>query len=62
MKFIIKILTNGRVISAVISALGAIVSACCAGCKLTMGEMAIKDFNAEIFNSFHSSTNQIKAN
>lgn len=54
---ILKLITNGRVISAVISALGAIVSALCAGCKLAFGEMSFKDFEAEIFSLYNTSTN-----
>lgn len=54
---LLKILINGRVISAVISALGAIISAACAGCKLTLGEMSVKDFEAEIFSSYNTITN-----
>lgn len=57
MRLILKVLTNGRVISAVISALGAIVSACCAGCRLAFGEMSFKDFEAEIFSSYNTTTN-----
>lgn len=57
---LIKILTNGRVISAVVSALGAIISACFAGCKLCVGEVSVKDFNAEIFSAYNSITNSIK--
>lgn len=48
MKMLIKVLTNGRVMSAVISAVGAIISAICAGCRLACGEMTIKEFEAEI--------------
>lgn len=60
MKTIIKILTNGRVMSAVISALGAIVSAMCAGCKLYCGELAIKDFECAITGTQNVSTNDVK--
>lgn len=48
MKTVIKIITNGRVISAVVSALGAIISAICAGCKLYCGELSVKEFEASI--------------
>lgn len=60
MRLIIKVLTNGRVISAVVSALGAIISACCAGCRLAFGEMSFRDFEAEIFSSYNQVTNQIQ--
>lgn len=60
MKCILKILTNGRVMSAVISALGAIVSAMCAGCKLYCGELAIKDFECAITGTQNVSTNEVK--
>lgn len=56
---VIKVLTNGRVISAIISALGAIVSAFFAGCKLYVGEMTLKEFEAEIFSAFNTTTNEI---
>lgn len=59
MSKILKILTNGRVISAVISALGAIVSACCAGCRLYCGEMAISKLECDIFSPYHSMTNKV---
>lgn len=58
MSKIIKICTNGRVISAIVSALGAIISAICAGCKLYCGEIAVKDFDCEIFSQYHSLTNK----
>lgn len=60
MRLIFKVLTNGRVISAVVSALGAIISACCAGCRLAFGEMTFKDFEAEVFSSYNQITNQIQ--
>ena len=57
---IIKVLFQPRVITALISALGAIVSACFAGCKLGFTELAVKDFEAEIFSVYNNSTNLIQ--
>ncbi len=57
MRKIIKVLANGRVMSAIISALGAIVSAVCAGCKLYLGELTFKDFEAEIYSAYSNTTN-----
>lgn len=57
---ILKIIANPRVVTAVISALGAIISACCAGCRLAFGEMSFKDFEAEIFSSYNTITNQME--
>lgn len=56
---VLKVLTNGRVISAIVSAIGAIISAVCAGCKLYCGEIAVKDYGCEIFSQYnnHSITN-----
>lgn len=56
---IFKILFNPRVATAIVSAIGAIVSALCAGCQLCIGELAVKDFNAEIFGN-NNSTNKIE--
>lgn len=56
---ILKICTNGRVISAVVSALGAIISAAFAGCRLCCGEVAVKDFNCEIFSQYNTITNGV---
>ena len=56
---VIKILTNGRVISAIVSAIGAIISACCAGCKLYCGELTVKDFDCAIWDVNHSITNVV---
>ena len=48
---------NPRVISAVVSALGAIVSAIFAtGCVLRVREVGIKDFDAEIFSDRNART------
>ena len=58
-KKILKVLFNPRVVTAIISAIGAVISAVCAGCKLSMGEMCVKDFSAEIFNVYHSITNGV---
>lgn len=57
MRKIIKVLTNGRVLSAIVSALGAIISAVCAGCKLYLGELSVKDFKAEIYSAYSNTTN-----
>ena len=54
---VIQILTNGRVISAIVSALGAIISAVCAGCKLYCGELAVKDFDMSIWDVNRAVTN-----
>lgn len=55
MKKILSICTNGRVISAVVSALGAIISALCAGCRLYCSE-----FSLEIDTpNYHSITNKV---
>ena len=54
---VIKILANGRVISAIVSAIGAIISACCAGCKLYCGELTVKDFDCAFWDVNHSITN-----
>lgn len=59
MKTIFRILTNGRVMSAVVSAIGAIISALCAGCRLYCGELAVKDFDCSI-TGFHTVTNDVK--
>lgn len=56
----VKALLNPRVISAIVSAIGAIISALFAGCSLCMGELSIKDFKAEIFNQYHSVTNSME--
>lgn len=43
-----KILLNGRLWSAVVSAIGAIVSALCAGCRLYLGEMQVSELECSI--------------
>lgn len=48
MKRFLKILFSRQVITAVISAIGAIVSVAVAGCRLSLGEMSVKDMSAEI--------------
>lgn len=46
---VLKILTDRRVATAIVSAVSAIVCAVCAGCKLACGKFAISDFSAEIY-------------
>lgn len=48
MKFPHRLLLNGRIWSALISAVSAVICAVLAGCKLYIGDMSIKDFAAEI--------------
>lgn len=48
MKRFLKIVFSRQVITAVISAIGAIVSVVVAGCRLSLGEMSVKDMSAEI--------------
>lgn len=45
---ILKIVFSRQVITAIISAIGAIVSVAVAGCRLSLGEMSLKDMSAEI--------------
>lgn len=53
----VNVLKNGRVISAIVSAVGAIISAFFAGCRLYVGEMNVKDFEATI--KFTNNTNEV---
>ena len=55
-KLIKNVLLNGRVWSAIVSAVGAIVSALCAGCRLYLGEMQVKDLECSI----GTSTNNVQ--
>lgn len=52
-----KTLLNGRLWSAVISAVGAIVSAVLAGCKLYVGELSCKDVGCELLPALLCTTN-----
>ena len=56
----IKVILNPRVWSAIISAVGAIISAMFAGCALRTGEFKLKDFTVEIFSPYHTSTNNVQ--
>ena len=53
---IIKILFNPRVASAVISAVSAVICACFAGCKLSLGSFEVKNLEADIFNEYFNNT------
>ena len=59
MNRIIKNLFSTRVITAVVSAVSAIVCAVLAGCRLSVGECAIKDFHSEIL-SVYCNTNNVR--
>lgn len=48
-----------RVITAVVSAVSAIVCAVFAGCRLSVGECALKDFQSEIL-SVYCTTNNVR--
>lgn len=49
---------NTRVITAVVSAVGAIISAMLAGCKVYFGEIAAKDFSSEVLPALMSDTSK----
>lgn len=49
---IVKNIFSTRVLTAIVSAVSAIVCAVLAGCKLYVGELALKDANAEIFSTY----------
>ena len=55
---IIKNICSTRVLTAIVSAVSAIVCAVLAGCKLYVGELALKDANAEILSSY-CNTNEV---
>lgn len=57
MNRIIKNMLSTRVITAVVSAVSAIVCAVLAGCRLSVGECALKDFQSEIFSSYCTTNN-----
>ncbi len=49
---IVKMLFGKRVLTAVVSVVSAIVCAVLAGCKLYVGELALKEVNAEILSTY----------
>lgn len=55
---IVKNLFSTRVLTAIVSAVSAIICAVLAGCRLTVGEMSMKNANAEIL-SIYCSTNGV---
>lgn len=55
---IVKNLFSTRVLTAIVSAVSAIICAVLAGCRLTIGEMAMKDAAAEIL-SIYCNTNGV---
>lgn len=59
MNRIVKSLVSPRVLTAVISAVSAVICAVFAGCKLYVGEMALKDVSSEIMSNYCAPTNTI---
>lgn len=55
---IVKNLFSTRVLTAIVSAVSAIICAVLAGCRLTIGEMSMKDSAAEIL-SIYCNTNGV---
>lgn len=53
---IVKVLFNGRVISAVVSAVSAVICACLAGCRLMCAELELQVGNCAT-NLIHKVTN-----
>lgn len=56
---IVKNICSTRVLTAIVSAVSAIVCAVLAGCKLCVGELALKDANVEIL-SVYCTTNSVR--
>ena len=59
MNRIFKNLVSPRVLTAVVSAVSAVICAVLAGCRLYVGEMALKDVSSEIMSNYCSPTNTI---
>ena len=57
---IVKNICSTRVLTAVVSAISAIVCAVLAGCRLCVGELALKDANAEILSVYCITNNSVR--
>lgn len=60
MKRIIRNMFSTCVITAVVSAVSAVVCAILAGCRLSVGECSMKDFGSDILSSLYCTTNSVR--